>query len=264
MADRSLFGKSTEARYLASNCHNRDSSGTASDESDEDSTATSKRKEFGDDVDVPDLEVLECLVDFHLMKGVFPFENREAMKSFLRPWLLLHIGNEYGWKMKLEHVKMKFENVSGPFTDQERKEFESWKKIWGNKGGGGDGGGGIGWGTKRGACHDMQYIWSTPPPNRNFPQEVDIEDLEVMERLLDFRSTKAVFPFEDPDAMKSFLRPWLLLHIGDEDGWKTKLEKVNNKFTKSSDPIGDGEREEFDLWMKIWGMIIMKKKVAVD
>ena len=74
-----------------------------------------------------------------------------------------------------------------------------------------------------------------------------------MEGLLDFRKTKGVFPFEDPDAMKSFLWPWLLLHIGNEDGWKTKLEKVKKKFTKSSFPIGDEERKEFDLWMKIWG-----------
>ncbi|KAI3702936.1 hypothetical protein L6452_28690 [Arctium lappa] len=53
--------------------------------------------------------------------------------------------------------------------------------------------------------------------------------------------------------MKKFVLPWVILGIGNENVWKTKLERVKTKFTRASDPIEDGERKEFELWMKIFG-----------
>ncbi|KAI3702940.1 hypothetical protein L6452_28694 [Arctium lappa] len=53
--------------------------------------------------------------------------------------------------------------------------------------------------------------------------------------------------------MKNFVLPWVILGIGNENVWKTKLERVKTKFTKASDPVEDGERKEFELWMKIFG-----------
>ncbi|KAI3702938.1 hypothetical protein L6452_28692 [Arctium lappa] len=137
MADRSFGGKSTNKPKNntadgspAKKRRYRDR--PAKNDNIED-TATSKRKEIGQDVDVEDIEVLEGLLDYRSRKGVFPFEHPTAMKNFLRPWLILHIGNEDGWKTKLEQVKTKFTKASDPIENGERKEFELWKKIWGNK-----------------------------------------------------------------------------------------------------------------------------------
>ncbi|KAI3702934.1 hypothetical protein L6452_28688 [Arctium lappa] len=98
-------------------------------------TATSKRKVIAQDVNVEDIEVLQGLLDYRSQKGVFPFENLTEMTNFLRPWLIHHIGNAEGWKKKLKHVKAKYTNASDPIEDGARKEFELWKKIWGNEGG---------------------------------------------------------------------------------------------------------------------------------
>ncbi|KAI3702937.1 hypothetical protein L6452_28691 [Arctium lappa] len=53
--------------------------------------------------------------------------------------------------------------------------------------------------------------------------------------------------------MTIFLRPWLIRHIGNAEGWKKKLEHVKTKYTNASDPIEDGAQKEFKLWKKIWG-----------
>ncbi|KAI3702942.1 hypothetical protein L6452_28696 [Arctium lappa] len=116
MADRSFAGKLT----------NKPKNNPKNDNIED--TATSKRKEIGQDVDVEDIEVLEGLLDYRSRKGVFPFEHPTAMKNFLRPWLIIHIGNEDGWKTKLERVKMRFTIASDPIENGERKEFELWKQ----------------------------------------------------------------------------------------------------------------------------------------
>ncbi|XP_024959683.1 probable transcription factor At1g61730 [Cynara cardunculus var. scolymus] len=123
------------AACLANKRPNRDPPSTTTTTADVEHATTSKRKEIGQDVDLDDIEVLESILDYHSKKGVFPFDNPTAMKNFLYPWLIFHIGNKDVWKTKLEQVKTKFTKESDPIEDGDRKEFELWMKIWGNEGG---------------------------------------------------------------------------------------------------------------------------------
>ncbi|KAJ9538356.1 hypothetical protein OSB04_031089 [Centaurea solstitialis] len=45
----------------------------------------------------------------------------------------------------------------------------------------------------------------------------------------------------------------MIIHIGNEEGLKAKIEKVEGVGSVASELIEEEERKELDLWMMIWG-----------
>ncbi|CAH1444454.1 unnamed protein product [Lactuca virosa] len=66
-------------------------------------------------------------------KGTTPCDNPDDLREFCTPYIRLDIGNARGWIRKMRELKIKFNNDSAPTDDVDKKEFELWKKIWGNE-----------------------------------------------------------------------------------------------------------------------------------
>ncbi|CAH1444455.1 unnamed protein product [Lactuca virosa] len=97
-------------------------------------TATSKpENEEIQEVDYDTIEIMQEILAYRNRKGVWPCESPDDLKRFCFPYIHVGIGNEGGWLKKMEEMKNKFNNESAPMEDVDKKEFELWKKIWGNE-----------------------------------------------------------------------------------------------------------------------------------
>ncbi|KAJ9551633.1 hypothetical protein OSB04_015678 [Centaurea solstitialis] len=85
------------------------------------------------------------------------------------------------------------------------------------------------------------------------PLDIDLDDLEILQRIVEHRDKKGHFPFENPDSMNAFLLIWTTLSFGTEEGLKKRIEKLEKKYNMDSQPVEEEAKKEFDLWMKIWG-----------
>ncbi|KAJ9563690.1 hypothetical protein OSB04_008850 [Centaurea solstitialis] len=77
------------------------------------------------------------------------------------------------------------------------------------------------------------------------PQDVDLNDLEVLQSLIDYRTKRGVFSFEKTGHHES-LPPSM-------DDPPHRIEKVKTKLSMAGEPIEEEEVKEFDMWMWIWG-----------
>ncbi|KAI3708505.1 hypothetical protein L2E82_37691 [Cichorium intybus] len=97
-------------------------------------TATSKRKEEEiEEVDYDNIEIMHEILAYRNRNGVCPCSNPDDLRIFCFPYVHMGIGNEGGWFKKMKEMKNKFNIESAPMEDVEKKEFELWKKIWGNE-----------------------------------------------------------------------------------------------------------------------------------
>ncbi|KAJ9551631.1 hypothetical protein OSB04_015676 [Centaurea solstitialis] len=104
---------------------------TAAAPGDVQDTATSKLL----DVELPDLEILQSMMEHHKKRGKFPIEDPDEMRAFILPYTIKSIGTEKGWKEKMKKLKKKYNLDSQPVEEEEKKEFDLWRKIWGKDGG---------------------------------------------------------------------------------------------------------------------------------
>ncbi|KAI3497020.1 hypothetical protein L1887_39401 [Cichorium endivia] len=84
-------------------------------------------------------------------------------------------------------------------------------------------------------------------------KEVNIYNLDIMQEILEYKNYKGVTPCDNPDDLREFCTPYINLDIGNARGWIQKMRELKTKFNNESDPIDDVEKDEFDLWKKIWG-----------
>ncbi|KAI3708508.1 hypothetical protein L2E82_37694 [Cichorium intybus] len=84
-------------------------------------------------------------------------------------------------------------------------------------------------------------------------EEVNIYNLDIMHEILEYKNYKGVTPCDNPDDLREFCTPYINLNIGNARGWIRKMRELKTKFNNESDPTDDVEKEEFDLWKKIWG-----------
>ncbi|KAL4589296.1 hypothetical protein LXL04_002202 [Taraxacum kok-saghyz] len=96
-------------------------------------TATSKPNKGGvEEINFPNSDILVEVLAYKDLKGVDPSHNPDTLREFCTPFIQVNVGNARGWIRRLREIKNKFNNDSAPTEDVDKKEFEMWKKIWGN------------------------------------------------------------------------------------------------------------------------------------
>ncbi|KAI3497022.1 hypothetical protein L1887_39403 [Cichorium endivia] len=99
----------------------------------EDTSTSKPNEEEIEEVDYDTIEIMQEILAYRNRNGVWPCSNPNDLRKFCFPYIHIGIGNEGGWIKKLKEMKNKFNGESSPIEDVEKKEFELWKKIWGNE-----------------------------------------------------------------------------------------------------------------------------------
>ncbi|KAI3497023.1 hypothetical protein L1887_39404 [Cichorium endivia] len=94
---------------------------------------------------------------------------------------------------------------------------------------------------------------ATIKPNKGDVEEVNIYNLDILHEILLYKNWKGVTPCDNPDDLREFCTPYIHLDIGNARGWIRKMREIKTKFNNESDPIDDVDKQEFELWKKIWG-----------
>ncbi|KAI3497019.1 hypothetical protein L1887_39400 [Cichorium endivia] len=94
---------------------------------------------------------------------------------------------------------------------------------------------------------------ATSKPMKEEIKEVEIDDIDLMEEILEYRIRKRQFPSKSSDDLRRFCNGYIHLGIGNLNGWIKKMNEMKNKFNSDSDPTEDIDKKEFELWKKIWG-----------
>ncbi|KAI3497025.1 hypothetical protein L1887_39406 [Cichorium endivia] len=90
-------------------------------------------------------------------------------------------------------------------------------------------------------------------PKRQVIVEVGMTNIEIMKQILGYRNRKGVCPTTSPDAFQKFCSPFIRMGVGNQNGWLKKMEEVKAKFNSEGAPTEDVDKQEYELWLKIWG-----------
>ncbi|CAI9263594.1 unnamed protein product [Lactuca saligna] len=94
---------------------------------------------------------------------------------------------------------------------------------------------------------------SNSKSNKGDVEEVNIYNLDLLNEILEYKNWKGTTPCDNPDDLREFCTPYIRLDIGNARGWIRKMRELKTKFNDDSDPTNDVEKEEFEVWKKIWG-----------
>ncbi|KAL7582640.1 hypothetical protein Lser_V15G45233 [Lactuca serriola] len=94
---------------------------------------------------------------------------------------------------------------------------------------------------------------ATSKPKNEEIKEVEIDNIDIMNEILEYRNRKGGCPGNNPDDFRRFCYPYIFLGIGNARGWIKKMKEIKNKFNSESAPMEEVDKNEFDLWKKIWG-----------
>ncbi|KAL4580206.1 hypothetical protein LXL04_016390 [Taraxacum kok-saghyz] len=96
----------------------------------EDAAISKNPKNCG--IELDDIEIMEAILEYQKREGVFLAKSIDNRVDFYQPYLERGVGDGLKWIMRLQAMKTKFNSESAPIEDVEKKEFELWKKIWGD------------------------------------------------------------------------------------------------------------------------------------
>ena len=110
-----------------------DESYATSDEEIENAATSKNPKNDPIEMDIDNIELMEAIVAYQKREGVSLRNSPGACGMFCYSYIKRGIGSGVKWLYKMYEMEIKFNNESAPTEDVEKKEFELWKKIWGNQ-----------------------------------------------------------------------------------------------------------------------------------
>ncbi|KAL4580205.1 hypothetical protein LXL04_016389 [Taraxacum kok-saghyz] len=110
--------------------HPEESSATNDVDMEDSATCETPKNE---EIEMDNIEIMEAILAYQEREGVYLANSMDNRVNFCQPYLERGVGNPLKWIMKFHAMKTKFNSESAPMEDVEKKEFELWKKIWGDQ-----------------------------------------------------------------------------------------------------------------------------------
>ncbi|KAL4580208.1 hypothetical protein LXL04_016392 [Taraxacum kok-saghyz] len=123
--------KKTNAAGDSPSSKHSDESSAANDVEIEDTDTSKKPK--NDEIEIDNIEIMEAILAYQKREGVSLRDSPGDRGMFCFSYIKGGVGNGLKWVFKMDEMKTKFNSESAPMEDVEKKEFELWKKIWGDQ-----------------------------------------------------------------------------------------------------------------------------------